>query len=286
MTWSTSSWSTVECFVLLPTVCPSSHVYYYAKGNVCTNHCDGSTNGYSCSYAIICPSNCQTCSTEIACTTCSSGYYLREDNFCYSSCIDGTFPNSTSRSCIPCSVGCFSCFSVSVCVTCLINYYKGVDNVCYLVCPAGFYGEEQNKTCLACPRECATCSSPTTCLSCEPGYTIQNFYEGYQGSKLCTSCLMGHEVPGGCTKTEGCLEVVYYSSTDLVGLCIRCATGFSLNPFTWSCDCPTGTTLAGDYCTSIAGCTATKLLSGTVECSYCDITRHFIIDPSSLRCNC
>lgn len=142
--------------------------FYGPANDLCCSSCPGqNTNDYLCNN-YCCPLGCDSCSSGTACATCSFGFYLRSDNLCYSSCLNGTFPNSGSR------------------------------------------------TCDSCPTGCATCTSLTACQTCQPYYYLSS-------DSLCLTCYLGDIVVGGCTKTQGCIEVVTPPFiADLLGFCIAC----------------------------------------------------------------
>jgi proprotein convertase subtilisin/kexin type 5 len=81
--------------------------------NSITKRCQPSLGYYESGVTISnqCPSSCSACTSLTVCSACTSGYYLRSDNLCYSFCLTGSFPQTTTASCSACPSGCLSCDS-------------------------------------------------------------------------------------------------------------------------------------------------------------------------------
>ncbi|EFC35926.1 predicted protein, partial [Naegleria gruberi] len=97
-----------------------------------TGDCLECNEGYYGSYCnITCPSNCKSCSSEVSCSTCRSGW--------------------TGPTCqIPvCNENCITCSSPNQCSKCF----------------NGLYGSDCSNTC---PSTCESCINSTSCLTCPP----------------------------------------------------------------------------------------------------------------------
>jgi hypothetical protein len=118
---------------------------------------------------IICPKNCDKCTTSISCTTCSLGNY----------------PDSTLQ-CRPCSYGCLNCTAPLV----------GSTLSTCLQCQPGFNLNFTSKQCFLCSSTCMTCTGqPTNCTSCYEGTILQTsnmsgacYRDPNCKNDLCISC--------------------------------------------------------------------------------------------------
>jgi hypothetical protein len=115
------SWAYTLCFIAAAKLCPTSHPYYEEQTNLCTSACQTAQNtDYLC---LPCPNYCELCSSTTYCSKCLFPYYLSSDHLCYSSCSDGTYPNTTSYTCDSCPEGCATCTSLVLCQSCLSIYF-------------------------------------------------------------------------------------------------------------------------------------------------------------------
>ncbi len=78
------------------TVCTAcSSNYFLRNDNLCYSSClAGTFSSSSNRTCVTCPNGCATCSSLTLCLTCSSSptsYFLRVDNLCYTSCLDGYY---------------------------------------------------------------------------------------------------------------------------------------------------------------------------------------------------
>jgi len=112
-------------------------------------------------------SNCIACVLVAAvtqCQTCASNafFYL---GFCYSTCPNGTYPNSNS--CLVCPTNCVSCSS-SGCIQCSTGFIL-LNGACVTACPTNTYLSTLNNvsSCQICQiQNCQSCSA-TACQSCK-----------------------------------------------------------------------------------------------------------------------
>ena len=218
----------------------------------CTSCNDGSyLSGTNC---YLCNTVCKTCvTTATKCLTCNSGTFL-SGTVCLSSCLDGTWVDTSTSSCKPCDTSCLTCQSpgtstsclsclkgsvsagqclsscISPCLTCTSNtsyclsciggYYL-TSNTCQTTCPNGTYAETSNNTCLSCNVLCQTCNGidSANCLSCFPGYTLI--------SGRCLQCESSCKTCSGISSTQ-CLtcngSLIYQQ-----GSCVsNCSSSFYL----------------------------------------------------------
>lgn len=175
-----------------------------------------------------CPANCNTCTTETHCTSCNSGYYLK-DSLCYScgvlfsGCISCTAQAcSYCRSgsslqagvCVQCIANCLGCSDSLTCLTCRSTYYnKGTECVSCKI-----YGSE----CISCNSErCFGCNSAMylnetfSCLKCTDKYG--NLCQSCDINK-CASCISGYELINGTCRTP-CNGGMYLNETYF---CLNC----------------------------------------------------------------
>jgi hypothetical protein len=133
------------------------------------NRCIAATGYFSIgSYQVAskCPSICQTCTSFTFCNSCSDGYFLRNDNNCYSTCLASFYADVSSKSCKQCPMTCSVCLNASFCSVCTSGNFLRSDNMCYPTCLNRFYGDAEKLICNSCPYDCFTCKSDGTCLTC------------------------------------------------------------------------------------------------------------------------
>ncbi|KAL4431669.1 hypothetical protein ABPG74_017298 [Tetrahymena malaccensis] len=141
---------------------------------------------------LACGANCNQCSSQTTCTTCSPGYFLFIDGTCQNPCPATFVQNNTNQQCIcrsnstqsnktcPCNTGylevggnclacganCNQCSSQTTCTTCASGYFLFIDGTCQNPCPATFVQNNTNQQC--------TCRSYSTLQNktcpCNTGY--------------------------------------------------------------------------------------------------------------------
>ena len=110
----------------------------------------------------------------------------------------------------------------------------------------------------AAPTRCHPCSDIIfNCLICND-------------LKICTYCMVGWPVTGGCTNVSQCISVVQNYSTN-TSTCTACSSGIISNSSL--CPCPTGFWFVTSHCTNIIGCIATRLVGSQVICLTCDLSK-------------
>jgi proprotein convertase subtilisin/kexin type 5 len=134
---------------------------------------------------VVCVSPCATCTSQTACITCASGFFL--DNVtCTPTCRAGTtIANNATNTCDPCDSICLTCsVSTSNCTACSAPnvYYNGS---CQSSCPAGGTLAPLNGICTACDATCLYCSlTITNCTQCNIASTFPYFVS----NKCLSSC--------------------------------------------------------------------------------------------------
>lgn len=150
------------------------------------------SNGYcpTCSSAI---ANCATCTSSAAgpvCTSCESGYTLK-DGQCVA-CPAGTYSAAGATSCTSCPTGYTSNAGSSSCTICASGY-KSVNGHC-VTCPAGYYYSiEVNGESGGCRK---TGSLPFGALTndstqCRSGWAVPGGNDGIQGSHCGQGSVIG-----------------------------------------------------------------------------------------------
>jgi len=112
-----------------------------------------------------CPSVCSSCTTAKICTFCVNNYFLRVDNYCYTDCLVGFYPQNTTWSCEKCPLGCTSCLSSILCLACNEGFYLR-SSLCYTSCLVRTFGDSLTRQCLSCSFDCYTCNELGSCLTC------------------------------------------------------------------------------------------------------------------------
>lgn len=175
-------------------------------------------------FAAICPEEirnvCENCNEDGVCIKCLPRRYLAI--------------NDPDGPCPLCSDHCDECSSKTTCTKCSNGYFLknnqcntqiytcedaqkstcelcNVDNNC-LQCKSGYYLPAGTQYCLPCSSKCTSCKDSHTCEVCEQHYDLVN--------GRCQS------VPYPCSDSESirCLDC------NIDGYCIRCKSGFFLEP--------------------------------------------------------
>lgn len=150
--------------------CMQGFAYY--QGN-CAQNCPQNTflNEGSCK---TCSPNCLSCTNNVTCTVCASGYGL-VNNLCMPYCLNTTVlsvGNSSVKVCnSTCFSGCSNCFgpAANQCLACTSGLLQAGQCV-GSVCSAGFY--QSDISCLPCPSQCASCINAIYCTSCSYGFFL------------------------------------------------------------------------------------------------------------------
>ena len=138
---------------------------------------------------LVCASNCETCIGGAAadCTLCSSGYFAHPTTqACQSSCPNGYYKDTATRTCIQCD---------STCVTC-----NGAGPSKCLTCGAQFYLSGSN-SCLACDSLCDGCTGPANseCNACAAGkYQLEG--SSYTCVSACSDIAPNYYLDGSICK--------------------------------------------------------------------------------------
>jgi len=192
-----------------------------------------------------CDSQCQTCISELECTTCNDPYYHIPNTYtCTLDCGSGFYADSNIRECLPCDSTCKTCSGPlnSDCITCdiqkgLIKYTNDPGFCLKAFCNDGYFSylniTKNTIECLPCDKTCATCiedSGPSFCLSCKSGLKAISVGDGTK-KVYCKAC--EHLMFGLYTASDGsCKEI--------------CGDGINLGYV----ECDDGNLIDGDGCNS------------------------------------
>lgn len=136
-----------------------------------------------------CPAGCTTCSSDIVCQTCDTGYLFVQafnncskvcnqtniyyfNSECLSSCINGTYLLADMVTCQSCSAECATCSGIGTnCTKCSTQFLYNAR--CVAACPSDYY-VDINQICQSCK------SNPSACILPPLSYTISPFTQNYQ----------------------------------------------------------------------------------------------------------
>ena len=289
-----------NCNSCVNNVCEQCSYGYFKSGDSCLScgagcrlclsqtECSICYQGYfrNSQYQCIgCPVVCSTCSNNV-CSTCMTGYQIRNNICCplgcrgctlagCTSCFDGYYLNDVT--CAECSSDCLTC-DASGCITCKTGFSKSdgvcVQNTCSVtgcqtcsgtsckVCSTGYY--LSNGGCTKCPEGCGECAGQWQCSSCLAGYSkkydvcCKNGCSSCSPAQVCWTCEEKYFAQSG--KCLSCPS----SCTDCSnGVCIRCHPGFYMNisscsscpsecstcdSYTWCSACKTGYRFSSGKC--------------------------------------
>lgn len=230
-----------------------SFPYFFQQGS-CVSTCDaGSYPNSATRVCDACSSNCFSCMSSAFCTSCSSGFDLKNNicitgercannrlkynGACLDSCPVGTIVSNgfCERRCDPnsyfldnkCYTACPTGFAFRTDVACVAQCPTGYileGSVCklsVLTCPSGQFYNSQTGACAACAFPCTECQfTGSYCTACPAGFTI--------ASNRCSeanSCGSGRfRAASGCSNCPAkCIDCV--SATE----CSTCASGYIFN---------------------------------------------------------
>ncbi|KAL4460055.1 hypothetical protein ABPG73_001733 [Tetrahymena malaccensis] len=240
-----------------------------------------------------CSSNCDVCSSQTVCLTCSSGYLLNIDSACVSECSQSFVPDSAHSKCVcrsnsslqnkychcdakyldidgvcqQCPQNCDQCSSQTVCSTCSSRYFLQIDNTCAIQCPRTFVQDQSNNRCVCrpnsilqndictcissgfididdvcqpCPAYCDQCSSQTVCSTCTSGYYLtvnqtcsqqcpSSFIQDPNNNTKCICPISSNLKNGICIPCDpNCLTCLADNNEQ----CLSCYDGFTLKDYT------------------------------------------------------
>jgi len=61
---------------------------------------------------VACPAACLTCTSLTNCTACKTVFFLRGDNYCYTTCYVRFYPNVLNNKCDSCPYDCYTCNNI------------------------------------------------------------------------------------------------------------------------------------------------------------------------------
>ena len=245
---------------------------------------------------IACPDGCATCSSDDGvspvCTTCQSGYALKDGKCVSASCSTDEVWGDVNNG--KCAVFGLNSEGICACLQCKAGYV----DASY---PAGQGPDIGTTYCIACP-ENGTCDG-TRNVTCDAGYTHisvgQTPYAmghrcekttcpaGYFTSLRTGECVQSQCYPNRylgeneCLNYEGCKKCFYNSSCPgwqcqddlgtLGSATTSCSAGKYLSNGT-CVDCPAGTYSKGGTVTSCTSCTTLYTSAGSNTCTSCTTT--------------
>lgn len=194
-----------------------------------------------------CHSSCRNSTSCIGpgidnCTSCPDSSFFFNGT-CYTTCPDGTFPNSTDSLCMPCLENCATCKSANSndCLSCTNKYFFIQTSIedktgnCNPTCPAGTWGDSLSNACNPCHQDCLECygGALNTCTKCGDGlYLLKN-----ECLKECPTKMWANTANNTCTQCNSpCLEC----EGGTQDTCVSCLTGFFLSGNTCAIGCSDG----------------------------------------------
>ena len=251
----------------------SSHVlcdecidgYYNLEGfcRICNTSSPGCKK---CTYK----SEGESTSKEFKCQECLSSEYKLQDNYCHKCSVpyckkchfEGEDQNAVCDICkdwyyLNSEKSCSSCNWISInggwCYTCSNNVRDSNSGYCY--CYSG-YTNVDNHTCFKCSDNCDSCEynkekNNTQCKYCSIGYTLDNSegkcrkceeecsycYVNEQKKNICIECFSGKLIPGEnkCLVCPDYCGECEYDVTTSQPICLKCQSGYVLNPTNKEC---------------------------------------------------
>lgn len=210
----------------------SNSYYTYAANSSCLTICPSRTYPINSSLVCIdCSSPCYTCTSNVSCLSCVTGYYLY-NNSCQLSCPAYYYANNVTKTCEKCVGRCLTCLSATSCLSCSVGFLTGnqcVDNCTTFL--AGTYSDIPTLQCQSCSANCQNCSdAPTRCIACPTS-------QPYLVNDICYSVCPAYTYPFG----GSCLACNYpcLSCTSTSTNCTSCAYNYYFNNSCVS-NCPDG----------------------------------------------
>ncbi|CAD8068142.1 unnamed protein product [Paramecium sonneborni] len=232
-----------------------------------------------------CPSQCQTCKSQIDCTACQPTYTLTKLGcVCQKNQYDAGFQ------CVNCPEQCEQCVSSSFCLSCSIQKYRKLLNG-QCECIDGYYSISTDLICLRCHLYCKTCLGPTSdhCQECQNINNIEKVGStckcltgtAYQDQlKICAPC---HQTCLTCFRItiDGCLNCDSNLHRVLRGLKCECQPGYyELDNICQNCPDTENSSLSQCY----KLCIGNQLIWHTNNCSNCDIGYELISNHCQPKC--
>lgn len=128
-----------------------------------------------------CDSPCSTCeTTSTTCLSCiqniTTNKYFSGNKTCLSICPDGLYPDP-GNTCIRCSNSCNTCVTDALTCTSCLNptFLNSITKTCVTAsnCPSGTFPNSLTNTCGTCHISCSGCvTQSTNCLTCATGYKV------------------------------------------------------------------------------------------------------------------
>lgn len=233
-----------------------------------------------------CSANCETCSSENNCLTCSS-LRLLEEGRCVDSCSQGFFKETASQ-CKKCQDDCETCLTSESCNTCPNNKLMQ-EGRCIDSCSIGYF-KSSLTLCSKCPSDCLTCSSDRVCLTCDENHLLEEntckttcsesyFRYSTNSCKKCSSnCL-------SCSEEAKCLSCPQGQLLEKDKCVDNCSPRFYKKDYVCEeCD-STCLNCSGPTSYDCLSCSDKKILFKGVQClDYCPDT--YILEAKNNTCIC
>lgn len=149
---------------------------------------------------VSCPSGCLMCSSLTYCLACEAGFYLRDDNFCYSECLPRFYKDDETVNCESCPYDCYTCDKFGFCLSCNETEDYRILNSQTMRCQSrDGYFDNLVAVSVKCPSECTTCSSLIFCHSCANSYYLR------ADNRCYTTCLERFYADSDANTCNNCL---------------------------------------------------------------------------------
>lgn len=212
-------------------------------------------NGSACQF---CDSTCDTCTSKIACTTCTPGYQIMGRSCGFTCSSPKNYIDFNYQTCNSCSRSCSYCIeAANNCNNCTSDqFYLPHNGTCGPYCPSnvGYYESTAERRCIPCrDLNCLRCDSMGNCINCKSFWNLDS------STGRCT-----RGCPLGC------------SACTANGNCLACESGWTYSSNNNSCTCPKeGCRGCGqDKCFDCQEGNWLELATGscscTVNCRICD----------------
>ena len=249
---------------------------------------------------VACEANCDSCTDNSTCTTCSADYFLKNSD-CVTSdnCGTGFFADTFAvlDACAACEENCDACTDASTCTTCSADYFlKESYCVTSSNCGTGFFANTaaDPDACATCEENCDACTDTSTCTTCSADYFLKEsncvtsdncgagfFADTAADPDACTAC---EENCDACTDTSTCTtcSADYFLKESNCVTSGNCGAGFfadtAADPDACAAceencdactDTSTCTTCSADYFLKESNCVTSEQLRRRLLCQHC-----------------
>lgn len=247
--------NSTNCFLCFPD--------YFLYKNNCYKYCPYKTyKNLGSGTCDLCHESCHTCagSSEFSCSSCSKGYFLKED-----------------YSCEKCNNSCEACLeNPNNCINCNASFYL-FNNTCNKDCPSNYY-KRNDHTCQKCDISCKECLgfSNYNCTSCTNDRLLS--------SGVCIPCEFPCKTCEKSTKNcTSCINNLYLLSNQCVQHCPQGTFKENNSYICKSCDFPCISCISQEICSE---CASGYILNGDT-CEKCVVENCNFCENSLTTCiNC